>query len=707
MTRLQDEIKKKLSRIFKQNLEPKIPGDHLEEAYGGNILSFKKSGQAFTIFIALVIGILGAYGAILFRYLILLVHSAFFQSETYSIELLTGLEIWQRLLFPAIGGLLVGLIVFKLAPEVKGSGIPEVMEAVALKGGIIRMRVLFTKAVAAAITIGSGGSAGREGPIVHIGSAIGSAIGQVLKVSTRNLRTFVACGAAAAIAATFNAPIAGALFAMEVVVGEMKIVNMPPIIISSVIATVISRYYLGDFPAFVVPPYEMISPMELALYGLLGLLAGLISILFINIFLKSSQKFEKNKLPIWLKPAIGGLGVGIIGLFLPHVFGVGYESINAALWDKLELKILILILFAKLVATSLSLGSGGSGGVFAPSLFIGAALGASLGKIAHNYFPDWTANPGAYALVGMGAVVAGVTHAPISAILIIFELTNNYLIIPPLMVACIISILLSSQLGKRSIYLAKLESKGVNLSERKEVNLLRSIDVKSVMENEPVKIKSSTSFTEIMATLLGGKSHFAIVTGKDDSYVGTIELNDIREILPQADSLSTLLIANDIANTNVPFVIPSNNLDLVMHLFGKTERDHLAVCNNYHEKKVIGVVTKAAVINAYNVRIFQEDLTGGFGSIIDSIGEGRTIEVMGGMFIGEIDIRSSWVSKTIKEIDIRNKYFLEILMVHRISEQKDDIKERPGKFPAPDLVLMPGDKLLVLGSHEAIQNARR
>ncbi|MCJ7554619.1 MAG: chloride channel protein, partial [Ignavibacteriaceae bacterium] len=680
----------------------------LDEIYGDSKpFLFKKSGQIFLLVTAVIIGVLGAYGAILFRYLYKLSHHLFFSTDSYETSILLQIPWLIRLIVPVIGGLLVGLIITRIAPEVKGSGVPEVMEAFATKGGIIRFRVFISKAITSAITIGSGGSAGREGPIVHIGAAIGSAIGQVLKVNTRQLRTFLACGAAAGLSATFNAPIAGAIFAIEIIIADMRVVNMPPIIISSVVATVVSRYYLGDYPAFIVPAYDMLDARELFIYAALGIIAGLASVVFIRLFLNIRKYFEEAKLPPWTKPAIGGLAVGIIGIFLPQVFGVGYEAINDAVWNNLELKLLLLLLGAKMIATAFTLGSGGSGGVFAPSIYFGAMLGASTGIIANMLFPQWTASPGAYALVGMGAMLSGVTHMPITAILMIFEFTNNYLIIPPLMIASIISVLLSNQIAKKSIETAVLESKGINIHDKREVNLLRSILVSSVMETDPVLIKRSSPFSEVITSLLSGKSHFAIVVDEKDSYIGSVELNDIREHILDTESVSPTLIASDVANSNIPFVLPEDNLDLIMHIFGQVDKDHIAVCNNAQEKKVIGIVTKSAVINAYNMRIFQEDLTGGFSSLLDSADDSRSIEVLGGMHICEIDVPVSWIEKTIKEIDIRKKYELEILVVHHSGSDSEDKSSRPGEFPSPSLILQPGDKLLVLGNPETIEKIQK
>lgn len=705
---LKENINRLRNFIERLNFDFITGKDSLDEIYGeSKPFLFRKSGQIFLLVTAVIIGILGAYGAILFRYLYKLSHFIFFSTDSYETSILYQIPWWLRLIVPVIGGLIVGFIITRIAPEVKGSGVPEVMEAFATKGGIIRFRVFIAKAFTSAITLGSGGSAGREGPIVHIGAAIGSAIGQTLKVNTRQLRTFLACGAAAGISATFNAPIAGAIFAIEIIVADMRVVNMPPIIISSVVATVVSRYYLGDYPAFIVPAYDMLDARELLIYAGLGIIAGLVSVSFIRLFLNTRKYFENSKIPLWLKPALGGLGVGIIGIFLPQVFGVGYETINDAIWNNLELKILLLLLVAKMIATAFTLGSGGSGGVFGPSLYFGALLGASWGIIANMLFPEWTASPGAYALVGMGAMLSGITHMPITAILMIFEFTNNYLIIPPLMIASIISVLLSNQIAKKSIESAVLESKGINIHDKREVNLLRTILVSSVMETDPAIIKRNAPFSEVITGLLSGKSHFAIVVDDRNSYVGTIELNDVRELLLDQESASSTLIASDISNTKIPFVLPDDNLDLIMHIFGRVEKDHIAVCNNALEKKVIGVVTKSSVINAYNVRIFQQDLTGGFSSLLDSADESRSIEVLGGMYICEIDVPVSWIGKSIKEIDIRRKYELEILVVHHTSSDTEKNSSRPGEFPSPELILQPGDRLLVLGKQETIDKIRK
>jgi CIC family chloride channel protein len=662
----------------------------------------KRGEHVFAIVTAMGIGVLGGYGAIAFRTLISLTHRVFFTTSEYSLDFLQALPWWQRLAMPSVGGLAVGLIVTRLAPEVKGSGIPEVMEAVARRGGAIRVRVLLTKALAAALTIGSGGSAGREGPIVHIGSAIGSAVGQLLEVSARRLRTFVACGAAAAIAATFNAPIAGALFAIEIVLGDLAVGSLSPIVISSVVATVISRHHLGDFPAFVVPAYESRHPFELLLYAALGLLAGLAAAGFIRLLYGIGDGFDRAAVPPWLKPAIGGLAVGVISLWLPHVYGVGYETINAALWGRASGLLLLVLVLGKAIATSLTLGSGGSGGIFAPSLFMGATLGAMWGHVVHDLFPQWTAAPGAYALVGMGAMVSATTHAPITAILVIFELTNDYRIIPPLMVACVIGILVSGLLHRESVYTAKLARRGVRLAHGKDVNLLRSIRVHEVMDTEPPTVPAALPFAELVPRLLAGQHTGLFVVDDDGLLVGAVSLNDVRAVLPDSELLATLAVAADAVNADIPYVLPGDHLDLVMHLFGRTHRDELPVCASAEDRRVVGAVTRDAIIDEYNRRIFHLDLPGGFGSLVEAVREGRMIEVVGGILLAEVEIPYRLVGRTLAETDLRRTYGVEVVLIHTPDATGSVLEGRPGKLPAPGIRLEAGDRLLVMGTRDAI-----
>ncbi|MBD3225612.1 MAG: CBS domain-containing protein [Caldithrix sp.] len=667
----------------------------------------RRAEHIFMVLAAIAIGILGAFGAILFRFLIKLIHHTSFQIDAYSLEWIAALPWWQKLLVPTVGGLIVGPIVHFIAREVRGSGIPEVMESVAIRGGSIRPRVVLAKAAAAAITIGSGGSAGREGPIVQIGSAIGSALGQFLNVSVRRLRTFVACGAAAGIAATFNAPIAGALFAVEVIVGDFALSYFSPIVISSVIATVISRHYIGDLPAFDVPAYHFVHPMELIPYSILGILAGLLAVFFIVSVYKSQEWFDKIKhIPPYLQPAIGGLIVGGIALLFPQVYGVGYESINEALWGRDVRWLLAVLILAKIVATSATLGSGGSGGIFAPSLFIGAMLGSLIGKEAHLLYPDITAEAGAYALVGMGAVAAGATHAPITSILIIFELTNDYHIIPPLMVSCIVSVLIATYLKQESMYTMKLVRRGINIFEGKDINVLRSLSVRDILKTDIERIPFNYSFHNIIRAMMKSQHQEYFVIDHDERLIGIVSMLELKEFLHDEDYLSELVIASDLAQPPPARLYPDDNLDLVMHQFGRYNVDELPVLQSRDSQRVIGSVQRKDVIDAYNREIFKWDLAGGVHSVVSAVDGDREVELSENYRIVELEAPAHFVGKTIRGLSIRKRYNVEIILIKNRMDDGKGIANRPGVVPGADYVIQSGDKLLVLGAIDDIRHLR-
>lgn len=363
-------------------------------------------------------------------------------------------------LLPALGGLMVGPIIYHFAREAKGHGVPEVMTALATEDGRIRPRVAIVKIVASALTIGFGGAAGREGPMIQIGSTLGSTIGQWWRLPKEHLRTLVACGAAGGIAATFNAPIAGAIFSMEVLTGQLA-ADFLLVLLTSLTSCMVTRHYLGNYPAFVAPAYDLAGASELPLYFLLGILAGFAALVYVRLLYKAEDWFDNWSFPDYLKPAVGGLMVGILLRFFPQIFGTGFPAMEGALWVRLSWGMLACLFFAEMAGNCATLGSGGSGGVFAPSLYMGAMLGGVYGTAVHALFPNATAGSGAYAMVGMAALFAAAAKAPTTSILILFEMTNDYRIILPLMAATVASVSLSHRLLSHSIYTLKLHRRGI------------------------------------------------------------------------------------------------------------------------------------------------------------------------------------------------------------------------------------------------------
>ena len=313
---------------------------------------------------------------------------------------------------------------------------------------------------------------------------------------------------------------------------------------------------------------------------------------------------------------------------------------------------------------------------------------------------------GAYALVGMGGVVAASTHAPITAILIIFELTNNYKVIPPLMFTCVVAMLISTALSRESIYTAKLVRRGVRLHEGRDVNLLRSLYVREVMDTQVPLVSRRATFSEFIPDLLSRQESELIVVDDDRRLVGALSLSDVKSVLPQADALGTLVVAADVANSGVPFVVPDDNLDLVMHVFGRVPNDQLPVVDDPSTMVVVGRITRDAVIDAYNQRVFQADLAGGFHSLLDAVQGERRVQVVGDIMLAEVDVPSSLMGLTLGEADLRRRYGVEVLLIHTPGVEQGNLEGRPGKLPGPDVRLEPGDKLLVMGTAEAIDSLR-
>jgi len=567
--------------------------------------------HAVMIFMAIIVGILGGYGAVLFRWMIWFVQKASFRDGTENfLYHLMAMPCYARFIPPIIGGAVTGLIIYFFAREAKGHGVPEVMEAVALKGGIIRKRVVLIKSLASAISIGTGGSVGREGPIVQIGSAIGSSFGQIMKVSADRMRTLVGCGAAAGIAATFNAPIAGVMFAMEVILGEFGIATFSPIVVSSVMATVISRVYLGDYPAFIVPHYTLASIMEIPFYVILGIIAGVISVIFTSSLYKIEDIFDGIKIPDYTKAAIGGLLIGIIGIFFPHVYGVGYEAIGLALLEKLSWYMLFALIFIKILATSFTIGSGGSGGVFAPSLFIGAMVGGAFGYVVHYAFPGITASYGAYSLVGMGAVVAGATHGPITAILILFEMTGDYKIILPLMLACILSSVTASQIKRESIYTLKLIRRGTDIREGKEVNIMKSLLVKDAMTKEVTTVYENMHLNELLKHTFSSKHSSFPVVDNDGLLSGIVTFQDFKEVVFE-ESLGDLVVVKDIFVPGVITITENESLDEALKKIGLKNIEQLPVVDKNNPRKIIGILSRRDIFSAYNKALINRSLAEG------------------------------------------------------------------------------------------------
>jgi len=561
------------------------------------------------IILSVFVGVATGFGALAFTSLIEYFNHIFFgltdQILTQAIgQSAPGGYKYYLPLIPLMGGLLVGPIVFKIAREAKGHGVPEVMNSVARLGGIIRPRVAAAKAIASAICIGSGGSAGREGPIIQIGSALGSTIGQMFRMSGDRVKILVGCGSAAGISAVFNAPMAGVLFAMEIILGDYAIRTFAPVLLSSVVASVITRAFLGNYPAFEVPSYSLVSAWEIPLYVVMGFVIGLAAVMFTRTLDVFEDYFEKLKIPDWSKPALGGLLLGIIAIFFPQVLADGYKTISLTLLGDMGLMLMVVLIFLKMLATSLTLGSGNSGGIFAPSLFMGAVCGGAFGVVMNYFFPEITATPGAYALVGMAAMVAGTTHAPITAIFIIYEMTLDYRIILPLMVTVVFSTLVARHLFPHSIYTAKLFKRGIDLRGGKDINVLRSHTVAEVMSTEFETLLTSSTLAGIFNKITHSKETYFVVIDSQDRLKGIISFQDIRNLLSQHE-LDYLVIAQDLVEPETVVINDDDTLETAYNIFGQRGFGLIPVVKRSHPNRVIGVVRREKLVDYYNKRLIE------------------------------------------------------------------------------------------------------
>jgi len=501
---------------------------------------------------------------------------------------------------PALGGLIVGIISYFLIK--KRYGVDGLIETVALRGARLNLIDSFLEVFASIITISSGGSLGKEAPGILAGAGTGAFVGRILKSPERQLQILLGCGAAGGIAAAFSAPLAGVVFVVEVIYGELETKTFIPIVISSVFATLVSSTVFG-VTTLQIPSYLLVSPYkEFVLYLILGLLAGLISTILIRTLYYTKDIFSKIPLHPIFKPALGGLAVGLIGLFYPRVLGLGYGVITDAISNQFTFKLMIILLFLKILAFSLSLGSGGSGGSIVPSLFVGAMLGGAFGTAANGFFPGMIAEAGAYALVGMGAVFAGTARAPLTAILILFEITRDYNLILPLMFACVLSNVMSNAFYPESIFTEGLRRKGFKIRKGREVDIMSSMFVKDAMITH-VQTVSEDKNIETLTVLMQVSRHvgFPVLDSKG-KLSGIVTLSDLRSKVKSREVYKKI---GDIATKNLEVAYPDETLDAVLKRFASKQIGRLPVVDREDKTKLLGLITRSDIVNSYNKKVVE------------------------------------------------------------------------------------------------------
>ncbi|MDW7733256.1 MAG: chloride channel protein [Methanolobus sp.] len=545
--------------------------------------------------LALIVGTLTGLAIFLYDRILESSESIFFGS-------ISGLPRYYVILLPAIGGLLVGILVHFFVAT-RRYDIEEVIEATTLRGGRISARIAFVEVLASVISIGSGGSVGKEAPVVLAGSGIGSSLARALKIHGNRVKILLGCGAAGGIAASFNAPLAGVVFAVEVILGELEASTFIPIVISAVFATLVASVVFG-VRTIEVSNYHLVSPFyESILYLGLGICSGIIAVILMRFLNSTHDFFNSLKVHTVLKPAIGGIFVGMIGYFYPQIFGVGYDVITEALNNNLALELMLALVVLKIVAFSFTLGSGGSGGSIVPALFTGAMLGGAYGTIAHGAFPAVTAESGAYALAGMGAVLAGTSHAPLAAILILFELTRDYNLILPIMLACVVSNLVSNALNPESIFTEGLRKRGFIIRKGKEVDIMESLLVRDAMKPDVQTVSENKSVQALIALMQSSRHAGFPVLDSNGRLCGIVTLKDLRDKVKKDEFDKSIC---EIATTEVETAYPDETLDAVLRRLAAKDIGRLPVVSRADNRQLLGIITRSDIVKLYDKKVIDK-----------------------------------------------------------------------------------------------------
>ena len=550
----------------------------------------ERENQVFLI-LSLVIGALTGLAVVAFIVL----------TERMGIRLYpVGGAPWRRLLFPVVGSLGIGYLLYRYFPNARGSGVPQTKAALFAREGRITLRTVLGKFFCTSAALASGIPLGREGPSVQVGAGIGSVLGRLLGLRPDQVKKLIPVGAAAAIAAAFNTPLAAVLFALEEIMGDLHAPVMGAVVLASATSWVVLRVFLGNHPLFKVPQYELVHPIEFAVYAVLGVVGGVVSVAFTKLLLGMRARFLRfSRRTVWFQPLAGGLLVGLMGWFVPQVLGVGYGFVGDALNGNMAFNMVLLLVVLKLFAVTTSYASGNAGGIFGPSLFIGAMVGGTVGTVAHHLFPAYTATPGAYALVGMGALFAGIVRAPMTSVLMIFEMTQDYAVIVPLMIANLVSLFIASRLQHEPIYEALAVQDGIHLPTAETRRRHGRRQVVKVMQSASLLLPSEITVREAWERVHSSESRAWLVTDPR-GVVGVINLSRLERELPDgADKkLGQLVDALDF-----PHVHLDQGLDLAPERMGANQIEILPVVNRADVHRLEGIVTLRDVLDAYGVNL--------------------------------------------------------------------------------------------------------
>ncbi|MFC2103134.1 chloride channel protein [Bacteroidota bacterium] len=658
----------------------------------------------FTV-LAILTGVAAGLAAVFFHESIVFFNKLFFEQTAEGLFFLGTAAV---ILLPAIGMFIQSMMILAAPVTSKRKGVSEVIKAVAIRGGYIHLRTTIFHFLAPVISIGSGNTVGPEGPAAQIGGGVASRFGFLLGLSDSRRRIFTAAGAGAAIAAIFNTPLGGVFFALEIVLlNDFRAPTFSALILASVTASAISRIFLGNESIFLFSTPDIGDYSFLYLYAILGLFAGFLSILFIRYssivehFFRA--KILKGKIPQWLIMSFVGLTVGVAGYFYKEIFGIGYFAINEILAGTITWKVILILLALKFILVPLIIHSGGFGGLFAPSLFLGACFGY-LFAISVNSVWGLNLDPTTFVLVSMGAMLGGINTIPISAIMIIFEMTKDYSFILPLMLAVIISTTMVQIILKGSIHIKHLEEQGYKIDAGREKNLLKSILVSDARLDEIEMIPDHTTLPELINKMMESPHHTFYTINNSGKITGTITESEIRPIITEYDHLKDVIVAKDIISPGVITISKNNDLDYVLNLFGKSNLDHFPVIDPEFPDKVLGAINRQEVISIYNRESLRINLANGLSRELKTITPEGSAKVSAGYSIAEINVPNSFIGKSLNDLKLRNRFSLEVLMIKKhksfLNENDDQIEVIT---PDPAYKLKRTESLVVFGKDDQIE----
>jgi CIC family chloride channel protein len=658
---------------------------------------FAENENALFFTAVCLVGALGGLAGAAFRWLFQFAMTGFWGRSGQLLLVAASVPWWVRLLVPILGAALAAAlaVLFATRREEKG-GFPDILEIVSLGGGMIRLTPSLKRSFASLMTLASGGSVGREGPMGQIAAAIGSRVGRSFHFSEDRIRILVAAGIAAGFAAAYNTPIGATLFVLEVIIGSFNMVFFGPAVVAAAISTLVTRLFAGPGPIYAPgAEYALVSAWEVGPYLVLGFLAGLASVLFQVAMERTYRIWDGLELPLLVRTPLGGLCVGAMAVFWPYVLGNGYETINLVLAGRLALGLMAILFVMKMLATTITLASGGSGGVFTSTMFVGAVLGGVFGVLTHQLAPGHTAVSGAYALAGMGGIIAGTTHAPFLAIIMVFELTQNYGIVLPLMLTSITAYWTARSIRRTSIYTEELKRRGMRWEGTAQERLLRSLTVKDIMLPDVTLYPATLPLEQVIDVFQNTRALQMYVGDDEGRLLGIVELHEVKRLLGEEES-APFVIADDLI-TEIPVVTPDDSLVEVNEKLWFRDLGQLPVVDDEETRKFLGIVTRRDVLGAFDREVLRRNRL---------LAKVRAVEGTGFDYfelpeesrMSRIAVPGKFVGQSLAEAQLRARHGITVMAIQRM-----DAAGREHRIaPRPDTRLMRGDMLVVLGEESAM-----